>query len=82
MQHWIKSSKSKPPNNLVVEVQGSDLRGSYSMQAKYVYYKGKNEGRWMHCENGHWYKYPHQAEIQEWREITIDTEIGHSSFSN
>lgn len=71
MTQWI-GIKEKPPNNLLVEVKGSDIRGTFTMQAKYVYYKGKHIGRWMYLEYGNWYRYPHQGDIEQWRAIAYE----------
>lgn len=74
--NWIDIKIELPTNNLVVEVQGNDISGNYTMQAKYVLYKKpkSKKGRWMHFivlteQYGYWDRYHKQEEIECWRNL-------------
>lgn len=73
MNNWLDVKEKLPPNDLIVEIQCTDIWGRYWMEGKYVLYnhysRRKKIGRWMYYDKttGCWYAYNKQEEIESWR---------------
>lgn len=68
MSLWVDIKASLPSDYEVVEVQGEDCFGDYSMRARL------RKGKWQHYisltkTSGYWTSYGKYREIKTWRHL-------------